>query len=359
MVGGGLLLVFFNSGKGKTQTWLEFYAKGKDAGFSVKEIELLRRLAVKSNMEDPISLYYSQTQMDLCIRSLVKNMHLAGDQGVQKGQDFLSKLYDYRKKIEMNKPKIKHGIFNSRQITEGQNLRILIKGTGVFKSQVIKCTNQSLMVSRPITNEEPGSFSWAGQQISVYFWRDDDAGYVFDTSVMDEVISQGLPSLKIAHSDSLFRTQKRKSIRVKIHKPAFLYHLVNDDDAYMLELSPGLKCHLEDISDTGCAITVLGKAVANLRIKAQFLLNNNPVVMAGTVRSVEYKEDINRSLLHIEADSLPIETRNVILGEVFGMLPEDEDDLPFRVLNEEAEAMVEVQGQEPSEENLETALAEE
>jgi len=34
---------------------------------------------------------------------------------------------------------------------------------------------------------------------------------------------------------------------------------------------------------------------------------------------------------------LPIETRNQILSEVFGMLPEDdEDELPFRVLDEEA-----------------------
>jgi hypothetical protein len=31
--------------------------------------------------------------------------------------------------------------------------------------------------------------------------------------------------------------------------------------------------------------------------------------------------------------------RNHILGEVFGMLPEEEEDLPFRLLDEEAEGM--------------------
>ena len=37
------------------------------------------------------------------------------------------------------------------------------------------------------------------------------------------------------------------------------------------------------------------------------------------MRSSEYQEDTKRSLLHIEADSLHAETRNRILGEVFGL----------------------------------------
>ena len=59
--------------------------------------------------------------------------------------------------------------------------------------------------------------------------------------------------------------------------------------------------------------------------------------MSGNVRYVEYKEDTNRSLLHVEADPLPIEIRNQILGEVFGMLPEDEEELPYRMFEEDGE----------------------
>jgi c-di-GMP-binding flagellar brake protein YcgR len=346
----GAAMVFLshsNKGKGKSASWIQFYAKGKDAGFSFKEIELLRRLAVKSNLEDPASLFWSQNQLDVCIRSLVRTMNLSGEDSETGSHDFLSKLYDYRKKIEMEKPRNKNGITNSRQINDGQNLRILVSGSGVFKSQIVKNTNQYLTVSRPSSAKLPGTFSWQGLKISVYFWREDDAGYVFDAEVLDEVYSKGIASLKISHSDALFRTQKRKSVRVKLHKSAFLYLLANEEEAGKIEVNPGLKCFLEDLSDTGCAITIGGKAVPGLRIKVQFALNNIPIIMAGTVRSVEYKEDINRSLLHIEADPLPIETRNQILGEVFGMLPEEEEDLPFRLLNEEAEgaaASAEIEG---------------
>ena len=354
---GCLLLVLSGTGKGKSKSWLQFYAKGKDAGFTLKEIELLRRLAVKSNLDDPSSLYWSQNQLDVCIRSLVRSMHFGGQENDQGSQDFLSKLYDFRKKIEMNKPRIKNGISNSRQINDGQNLRILVSGSGVFKSQVVKNTNQYLTISRPVANKQQASLSWNNVKISVYFWREDDAGYVFDTEVLDEVFSKGVASLKIAHTDSLFRTQKRKSIRVKLHKSAFLYLLASEEDAGKIEVNPGLKCFLEDLSDTGCAVTIGGKANQGLRIKVQFALNNNPVVMTGTVRSVEFKEDLNRSLLHIESDPLAIEVRNQILGEVFGMLPEEEEDLPFRVLNEEAENNSE-EGDfgNPSEDSIENAL---
>jgi c-di-GMP-binding flagellar brake protein YcgR len=333
-------LVFFfisRSKKEKSGNWIQFFAKGKDAGFSFKEIELLRRLALRCNIDDPCALFWSQNQLDIAIRSMVRGIRMSGESDEQGTQDFLSKLYDYRKKIEMDKPKNKNGITNSRQISEGQPLRILVTGTGVFKSQVVKNTSQYLTISRPVNTKVSSSLSWNSMRISVYFWREDDAGYVFDTDVSDEVFSKGISSLKIEHTDSLFRTQKRKSVRIKLHKAAFLYLAKEDDTPGKIEMTPGLKCFLEDLSDTGCAVTVGGQANAGLRVKIQFALDNTGISMLGTVRSVEFKEDTNRSILHIEADPLPLEIRNQILGEVFGMLPEeDEDELPFRVLDEEA-----------------------
>ncbi|MCL2129674.1 MAG: PilZ domain-containing protein [Treponema sp.] len=341
-----IMVVFALSGKAKSG-WIQFYAKGKDSGFSFREIDLLRHLAIKSHLEDPSSLYWSQNQLDVCIKSFVRNIHLSGEVDKKPNQDFLEKLYNFRKKIEMEKPRFKNGISNSRQIGEGQALRILVPGSGVFKSQVIKNTSGYLTISRPMSNKLPGTFSWYKNKISVYFWRDDDAGYVFDSEVMDEVFSKGISSIKITHGESLFRTQKRKSVRVRLHKSAFLYPLANEDDVNKIEVNPGIKCFLEDLSDTGCAITIGGKGQAGLRIKIQFALNNTAIVMGGTVRSIDYNDETNKSILHVEADPLPIEIRNQILGEVFGMLPEEEDDLPFRMLAEEAEDAKAMNYEEP------------
>jgi c-di-GMP-binding flagellar brake protein YcgR len=337
VVSGFLALFFTYSKKNNRKSWIQFYAKGKDAGFSLKEIDLLRRLAIRCSLDEPLALFWSQNQLDLCIRNMVRSARLSGG-GDQETQDFLSKLYDYRKKLELEKPRVKNGITDTRQIDEGQSIRILVGNYGVFNSKIVKTTSQYLTAARPVSVKLPPSFSWRGQKLSVYFWREEDAGYVFDTEVEDEVFSRGTAALKMAHGESLFRTQKRKSVRIKTHKAAFLYILNTDEPSDSIELEPGLKCIVEDISDTGCAVTVGGRASAGLRIKIQFILNNRPICISGTVRSMDYKEDQNRSLLHVEADPMTIETRNTILGEVFGMLPEEsEEELPFKVLEEEAE----------------------
>jgi c-di-GMP-binding flagellar brake protein YcgR len=316
--------------------WVQFISIGKEAGFSFKEVEMLRQITVQCNIEDSCSIFSSQERLDQCIRAIVRNIRMSGESEDPGIQDFLSRLYDYRKKIMSDNHSTSAGISNSRQMTDGQVLKILVTGGGVYRSQIVKNASQFMTISRPVNQKNAPPISWQGTKISVYFWREDDAGYVFDSEVLDEVISLGVSALKIAHSDSLFRTQKRRSTRIKMHKQAFLYLIKDDKPSYKLEIDPGLRCFLEDLSDTGCAVLVAGKTESGLRVKIQFALDNIPICISGVVRSTSFKEDSNRSLLRIEADPMPMETRNHILGQMFGMSQDDDDDLPFRVLDDEA-----------------------
>jgi len=126
---------------------------------------------------------------------------------------------------------------------------------------------------------------------------------------------------------------------MKMNKQAFLYLLKDDKPSYKLEINPGLRCFLEDLSDTGCAVVVAGKTESGLRVKIQFALDNIPICISGIVRSTSFKADTNRSVLRIEADPMPMEIRNLILGQMFGASQDDDDDLPFRVLDDEAAKM--------------------
>jgi c-di-GMP-binding flagellar brake protein YcgR len=328
-----------NSGKEKSGGWIKFFAKGKEEGFTIKDMEQLRRIIASCRIQDPISVFKFQSQFEKVIRSLVNTLHLSGDFENPATQYFLSKLFDYYKKIEMQSAENKTRITNSRQISEGQALRVLVAGSGVYKSEVVKNSGNYLAIARPANVKLSASKDWYGLRISIYFWREDDAGYVFDSEVVDEVFSRGISSLKIEHNESLFRTQKRKSMRVKFRKAAFLYLVDDDDNPHKLEKSAGLKVMLEDISDSGCAFKVLGQVNTGLRLKVQFLLNKMPVCVPGTVRSVDFLYESNTSIVHMEADTLPIGTRNFILCEVFNLLPEDdEEEVPFRVLEEEVSA---------------------
>ena len=339
-----LLGVLFatNSGKQKSGNWIQFFAKGKEAGFTMKDMEQLKQIAANCQIQDPVGIFKSKHQFEIVIRSLVKTLHLSGEYNNPVTQLFLSRLFEYYKQIEMQTTENKTKITTSRQISEGQSLRVLVAGTGVYKSEVVKNSGNYLSISRPVNSSVTTSMEWFGLKISIYFWREDDAGYVFDSEVVDEVFSKGISSLKIEHNDSLFRTQKRKSMRVKFQKPAFLYLLNEAENPHKLEKSAGLRVMLEDISDSGCAFKVLGQVTVGLRLKVQFGLDKIPICVPGTVRSVDYFRDTNMTIVHMEADNLPIGTRNYLLCEVFNLLPEDdEDELPFRVLEDEANVITE------------------
>jgi hypothetical protein len=318
-------------------SWIQFFAKGKEAGFSFKEIETLRLIAVQCDLEDPCSLFTSRTLLDKCIFLMVKRLKMSGESEERETQDFLSRVYEYRQRMEVSELDSESVISSTRKISEGQVLRVFVDKKGIYKSHVVKNTNQYMTISRPVNRSIPSVSPWMGTKISVYFWRADDAGYVFESDVMDEVFSVGISSLKINHSDTLLRTQKRKSLRVKMHKSAFLYLALENEPAHEPENRPGLKCYVEDLSDTGYAVTVGGKAETDLRVKVQFALDDVVICMTGLVRSSNFDEATGRSLLHIEAEPMPKEMRNLIFGEVFGMSQiSDLENLPFNVVNAES-----------------------
>jgi c-di-GMP-binding flagellar brake protein YcgR len=330
---------FTRSKTENSRSWIKFFSKGKEVGFSIRDMEQLKNLAITCKIQDPVSIFTSQKQLQTIIRSMVNSARTSGEINDPPVQNFLSKLFDYCKELEMNTTESKVRISSSRQISEGQPLRVLVPGTGVYKSEVVKNFGNYLTITRPTNTNQVHAIQWYGLKISVYFWREDDAGYVFDTEVLDEVFSKGISSLKLEHNDSLFRTQKRKSLRVKFKKVAFLYMIREGDSPHHLERSASIRCMLEDISDSGCSFKVNGQAAIGLRLKVQFSLDKVPICIPGTVRSVDYNQEANISLIHMEADPLPVGTRNHIMCEVFDLLPEeDEDELPLRVLDGEAEA---------------------
>ena len=159
-------------------------------------------------------------------------------------------------------------------------------------------------------------------------WRKGDARYVFDTLVLKNGIFLGQTALFLKHSYNLVRTQKRKSVRAQCQIDALLYIIKEKVIDYsIIETQNGYKCVLEDISEAGALIRIGGKGVQNIQIKIQFTINNMLVVMFGIVRTVEFNQETNQSLLHFECIHIEQEMRNEILRYVYKMLPEHEKEV--------------------------------
>jgi c-di-GMP-binding flagellar brake protein YcgR len=324
-----VIFVFFviirrNGGKNRI-SWMQFYAKGKDAGFSNANIKLLKKLAQHSGMAHPAALFWSQVQMDGCIKNFIHDIKRKQIESLPENQEFLARLYDFRKKMELDRPIYKNGITSSRYIDELQTVQVVVANVGVFKSKIISNKAAFVSIERPDSSVLPLNFNWKQKNLLVYFWRKSDAGYCFETNVVNEIFTSDPPLLSLSHSDRLIRTQSRKSLRVKTHRSAMLYRIEDSAAPSKTGVTPGIKCYLEDISDCGCAVTAGGTAPSGFRVIVQFIIDRTPLSISGVVRNVEYNEAKKMSTLHIESDLIPMSVKNKIFGIMFGMVVDDVD----------------------------------
>ncbi len=309
---------------GKRYSWFEFFLKARDAGFTLAETRFFRETALELRLADPTNVFWSPRDLDRAIARLVERLAADGRERTREGIAFMDKVYALRRRIEFDQPRYTHGIRSSRQISHGQRLRLLVHGLGVFGSTVIDNNGRFLVLSYPSGARVPKDFIWKGKKISVYFWRRDDAGYVFDTYVIDDLRIRNVPVLHAAHSESLLRTQKRKSVRSRTSIPAYLYLLKRIEGAFEKpEREPGLRSRVDDLSEDGFAVTIGGRAKPGLQVKVQFSLEGRQIVMSGIVRNVDYDVEKNRSTLHVEAVQPSPRTRNAIRSYVYRIRAEN------------------------------------
>ena len=252
---------------------IKFILRGLDQRFSFSEIIVLYKLAKQCDLEEPVTLFYSVPSLSKCITSIIEEAQDKGTQDTPQVQEFLSKLYKYRTRIELDADQ-KKGLDSTRGLNKGQKLRIILPGKGLFESEILN-NGRELIIKLPTQKgiiKLPGD-GWVGQDINVYLWRKGDANYVFDSRVLSSSVFNGQSALFITQSEKMFRAQKRKSVRCECHVPAQMYiireKIINFST---VETAPGLRCILEDISEDGAMIRIGGKAVANISIKLQFEL---------------------------------------------------------------------------------------
>ena len=304
---------------------INFFITGLDSGFSISEISLLWQAAELCSLEQPTSLYYSLPSLTKCMTQI---SNMTNNDNSQKSQLIMTKLFDYRTKIQ-NEADDKKGMTTTHSLEKGQTLRIILPGKGVFTSEIVGNGN-FLVINVPRQKNLipfPGE-EWVGRVISVYLWRKGDARYIFDTTVTQNGLFLGKSSLFLKHSSNLVRTQKRKAVRVKCQIYGMLYIIKKDKvDVTAIETQNGFRCLIEDISEAGALIRIGGKGVQNVKIKLQFNIQNKLILMVGVVRTVEYNEAENQSLLHFECTHIDTTMKNEILKFVYNMLPESEKEV--------------------------------
>ena len=142
LVGVALLvvvgLVLIRRAGGGRFPWLQFYLRGRESGFAIGEINLIRRVAVEARLEDPTALFWSVKQLDRAVKGFIIKYRSRGEEESPAYNLLLAKLFELRKKVEFDLPKYKLGLKSSRKLVKGQVIRITLPGAGPFASRLIE-----------------------------------------------------------------------------------------------------------------------------------------------------------------------------------------------------------------------------
>ncbi len=310
-------------------SWLQFYIRGKESGFSFSEISLLRRVAIANKLKQPESLFRSVKTLDRCIRSAIVGYRAAGSTENARNVEFLNKLFDFRTRVEFSQPKYRLGLSSTRGITPGQPLKVMLSETGIYQSKLVETNRRYMAITYPRGKALPPGFSWKKQELKVYFWRKEDAGYYFETRVVGDFLERKVPILHIAHVDDIVRTQKRRSVRREARVPAVVFPLKSINQANESpERAGGYRGKLIDISEDGAAVAVGGRVKAGLPVKIQASPGEDTVILNGVVKSAGYQRGNNTSVLHIQAQRPSGAMRIRILTYVYALFDSDTSGSP-------------------------------
>jgi c-di-GMP-binding flagellar brake protein YcgR len=312
--------------------WYEFFSRGRREGFSFREIRFLRQIAEQNKLQKPQSIYWSTRQLDRCLRPALERIKTSDDMDPAQRQQMIDKLMELRKKAEFNLPKYRKRIHRTSAILPRQKLVIKDPDYGTFVSWVIENSNRYIVVSRPAGQRASRNLEWAGRRVGVYFWRMDDAGYAFQTKVLEEIPHEEYPMLYLAHSGSLERVQKRESIRVGVDVRGLFYPVFvhNVEGANRVSVSSkGHSCRIVDVSDSGLAM-VAGKGMKKSdRFKLDFnLTDEKRVVAVCSIVSVSKTSDQRVSRYHCQFVRIGKETKNdiqIFVYNIFGERDEEEE----------------------------------
>ncbi|MBP3366961.1 MAG: PilZ domain-containing protein [Treponema sp.] len=313
---------------------IQFFSHGFDFSFRFSEIAALWKLAGACEIEEPLSLYYSELSVNKCIVKVIASAKADGTEKSVSVQRMLGSLYKIKTHIMIALDK-KNGLESTQSLAEGQRICMIYKGKGVFNSKVLS-NGQNITVLLPVQISKASGRAealpaelWLGKTVSVYFWRKGDAGYTFDTEVAGSGFFRSDKALFLRQSSRLERTQKRQSVRYKceIYARLFLSWTPEEKHGEKPEADAGYKCLLEDISEDGAMIRIGGRGVPDTPIMLQFELNGSLVIMHGIVRAVEWNKNIGQSRLHFECMHIDRSMRNTVLTYIYNVMPPEQKEI--------------------------------
>jgi c-di-GMP-binding flagellar brake protein YcgR len=298
--------------------WHNFNQLAKLRGLGKDETAMLRQLVISYKLTKPSLIFTSVNILDSCIQRQIRKLSLQEIRGESK-QDLINRYYRLRNKVVRNREV--RGITSTRAIPIGARMRVEVQNYGQYSVMVNRNEEELLGISIPML--PPGKFvPWNKKKVKCFYWKEDDASYLFETKVLDVIVTDEVQSICLKHVDSVKRSQKRLYPRKGVRLPVYFSRVrVVEEGGKKKAVVDRKDTHwgtIVDISVGGLSIETTSPVNRNNYVRVEFELREDYKMSAfGKVKRIEKYTARNTWLMHIQFTKIEKRDRNEIFSVLY------------------------------------------
>jgi c-di-GMP-binding flagellar brake protein YcgR len=240
-------------------------------------------------------------------------------------ESYVKALRIIRNKIFFGERSIMPPIKSTRELKANQRLHLRRIATGkVFMTPVVEAGPSGLLVVTPSIKGNCVEIE-PGERFEIYFWRDRDASYHFESEVIGQ---SGMHYLITAfkHVDDVERIQRRQYHRVNTSIPVQVIPVTREEldgihghEAEGAKEQPGLRAYIVNISGAGFALAARAALKPNdlvyLELPTEDEGSRLPVI--AKILGVSKKETTDEFLMNAEFAGLSADTHEGIFKLIY------------------------------------------
>jgi c-di-GMP-binding flagellar brake protein YcgR len=265
----------------------QFKKAGKALGLTPAQVDLLENLVRLCKVKQPFLVFTSAGLLDDTLKKGLYSLDSSRGLSEEEREKRRSLIFQIKQTVERNARK-GAALGSTNYLKPGQPLTITPEGSNPFASKVISNMKDFLTVAAHARPAGADTRWMRGTLLSVYLWRENDAGYSFPSKILGYDTVKGVPSVLIQHAKTLRREQRRRSRRRELVRPCFYYPIT------ITETGEGRKAERKavverdkrtlgtvvDLSAGGCAVQTLNPFEKGRLVMIEFDIDRRAPIRA-------------------------------------------------------------------------------
>lgn len=294
----------------------EFNQTALNIGLSKGQVKEIKSLLARSGITKPFLIFSDASILDKVIAENISGLEMSKVSDLEKEKSILN-LFEIKRIIHNHFLDMSEGVRSTQEIESNQLLNLKLPGVGNFFSIVIVNDKKNLICSIPEV-KDPMSIPWKDKIVEVYFWRFNDAGYVFNTEIENVVYNKRMQVLVLAHKNNIKRIQRREYPRRKcrFNSKFFKFSLsTNEAGKPVILLGRTQFGVVIDVSPGGLSLASDEVLPKNQSVKMEVTIGEDLMIAYGTIINAVKKK--NMYIMHIQFQRITDHNKNIIYRYVY------------------------------------------